>query len=174
MKKRGYKRVADVLAAIEKHLIAFLLVFDVVLTAANVFSRYVIHKGWSFTEEIVVAVLVLMSLIGAALCARTRGGLINLTMVTDKMSKRAQDIVDIFTTLLLIGFAAVMVKYGIDRCVAQAAGGQMTTSLQIPEWYYNSFIPLGGVLLIVHSLEHITDIIFELIDGKREGGDGKK
>jgi len=174
MKKRGYKRVFDVLASVEKWLIAFLLVFDVGLTAANVFSRYVIHKGWSFTEEIVVAILILMSLIGAALCARTRGGLINLTLITDILPGKVQNILDILTTVLLIFFGAVMVKYGIARCVAQAAAHQMTTSLQIPEWHYSTFVPLGGALLILHSAEHITDVIFDMIDEKKKGSDQKQ
>lgn len=169
MKIRGYKRLMNGLASLETALICLLLLFDVVMTAANVFSRYVIHQSWSFTEEIVVAVLVLMSLVGAALCARSRGGLINLTLVTDRLPKKGQLIVEIIMTLLVIVFALVMVKYGIDRCITQIETNRRTAALQLPEWYYTSFVPIGGGLLVIHSLERIADCVFEMIDGKKEG-----
>lgn len=162
MKVPAYKQIANGLAAVEQQLIHVLLIIDVVLTVANVISRYLLHLKWSFTEEIVVALLVLMSLVGAALCAREKGGLINMTIVTAKLPLRAQLVLDCIVTVLLILFGAVLVRYGIVRCVQQAASGQMTTALQIPEWYYNAFVPFGGGLLCLHALEHLLDCIYAL------------
>lgn len=168
MKVRGYKRAMDALAYFERGVICLLLFGEVALTAANVFSRYVIHQSWSFTEEVVVAVMVLMSLIGAALCARDRGGLINLTLFTDKLPKKTRIILEIIMMLGVIFFAVVMVKYGIDRCITQIATNRRTSALQLPEWYYTSFVPIGGALMTIHSLEHIADCIFEIKDGEEE------
>ena len=93
-----YKRIADKVASAERHLINLLLLFDVVLTVANVLSRYLLHLKWSFTEEIVVALLVLMSLVGAALCAREKGGLIDMTIVTGRLPPRVQLVLDCVVT----------------------------------------------------------------------------
>ena len=158
----------DGLAAVEKAVIALLLLGEVSLTAANVFSRYVIHQSWSFTEEVVVAVLVLMSMMGAALCARDRGGLINLTLVTDKLPKKTQLIVEIAMTVCLIVFALVMLKYGVIRCMDQLRTGRLTSALQLPEWYFTSAVPIGGALIVIHSLERIADCVFEMVDDKGE------
>ncbi|MFQ8840051.1 MAG: TRAP transporter small permease subunit [Clostridium fessum] len=51
-----------------------------VLTVGNVFSRKVVMMR-SFTEELVVAIFVLITLLGAALSAR-EGGLVGLNLVT--------------------------------------------------------------------------------------------
>lgn len=155
-------------AFVEKVAIAVLLLIEVVITAANVFSRYVIHQSWSFTEEVVVAMLVLMSLMGAGLCARDRGGLINLTLFTDMMPKKARLVVEILMTVGVVIFGFVMLKYGVVRCVDQFNTGRLTSALQIPEWYYTSAVPIGGGLLVIHSLERILDCAFEFLESRRE------
>lgn len=172
MKKRPYKRFMDGVAHVERAVIGLLLLIDIVISAANVFSRYVIHQSWSFAEEVVVAGMVLMSLIGAALCARRRGGLINLTLFADRLPFRPRLIVEILMTAGLVFFGLVMVRYGIIRCVDQHTTNRLTAALQIPEWYYSSFVPIGGALLALHSLERIVDCIFELRDGEPDGDKG--
>jgi TRAP-type C4-dicarboxylate transport system permease small subunit len=159
----------DALAAVEKAVIGVLLLFEVALTAGNVLSRYVLHKGWSFTEEIVVAVLVLMSLMGAALCAREKHGLVSLTLLTDLMPKKAQLIIDILMILLSMTFAAAMIRFGIQRCLMQVATNRTTSVLQLPEWYYSSFVPIGGALLFLHLIERIVDDVCALISDKTSG-----
>ena len=173
MKKRPYKRFMDGVAAVEMALIGLLLLFDIVISAANVFSRYVIHQSWSFAEEVVVAGMVLMSLVGAALCARRRGGLINLTLFVDKLSFRPRLVLEILMTAGLVFFGLVMVYFGIVRCVDQYNTNRLTAALQIPEWYYSSFVPIGGALLAVHCLERIADCVFELRDGEPDGERGE-
>lgn len=170
MKVRGYKRVLNGVAAVERWGIGLLLLMDIAISAANVFSRYVIHQSWSFAEEVVVAALVLMSLVGAALCARDRGGLINLTLFADKLPRRTRLAVEIVMALGMVAFALVMVYYGIVRCADQIATNRLTAALRIPEWYYSAFVPIGGVLLATHSLERVADCTFEIVDGKEEEG----
>ncbi len=167
MKLRRYKRFMSKVTSIERITIGLLLVMNISITVANVFSRYVIHKSWSFTEEVVVASFVLMSLMGAALCERERGGLINLTLFTNKLRTRTQIIIEIIITIMLIGFVAVMFKYGIDRCVMQYMTGRRTATLEIPEWYYNIFVPLGAFLIFIHSLERIIYDVLELKEPER-------
>lgn len=61
-----YKRVMDTLATVEKMILVLATVLILVLTVGNVFSRKVIHQSWSFTEELVVAVFVLITLMAAS------------------------------------------------------------------------------------------------------------
>ena len=76
-----YKKIMDVLAAAEKLILAASTLLILVLTVGNVFSRKVIHRSWSFTEELVVAVFVLITLMAAALACR-EGELVSLTPVS--------------------------------------------------------------------------------------------
>ena len=61
-----YKKIMDVLAAAEKLILAASTLLILVLTVGNVFSRKVIHRSWSFTEELVVAVFVLITLMAGS------------------------------------------------------------------------------------------------------------
>ena len=51
-----YKKLMNALAAVEKIVLVISTLLILVLTVGNVFSRKVIHRSWSFTEELVVAV----------------------------------------------------------------------------------------------------------------------
>ena len=57
-----YKKLMNALAAVEKIVLVISTLLILVLTVGNVFSRKVIHRSWSFTEELVVAVFVLITL----------------------------------------------------------------------------------------------------------------
>ena len=57
-----YKKIMNALAAVEKIVLVISTLLILVLTVGNVFSRKVIHRSWSFTEELVVAVFVLITL----------------------------------------------------------------------------------------------------------------
>ena len=78
---KAYKKIMDIIALIEKVILLLSTLLILVLTVGNVFSRKVIHQSWSFTEELVVAVFVLITLIAAALACR-EGELVNLTIFT--------------------------------------------------------------------------------------------
>lgn len=77
----------NALAAVEKIVLVISTLLILVLTVGNVFSRKVIHRSWSFTEELVVAVFVLITLLAAALACR-EGELVSLTLVTDRLPKK--------------------------------------------------------------------------------------
>lgn len=86
---KGYKKLMDIVAMVEKTVLVVTMLLILVLTVGNVFSRKVIHQSWSFTEELVVAIFVLITLLGAALSAR-EGGLVGLNLVTDRLPKSAK------------------------------------------------------------------------------------
>lgn len=108
---KGYKKLMDFVALVEKAVLAATMILILVLTVGNVFSRKVIHQSWSFTEELVVAIFVLITLIGAALSAR-EGGLVGLNLVTERLPKSCKKPVIILITLfpwLLWEFYAITV-----------------------------------------------------------------
>lgn len=80
---KTYKKVMNAIAGLEKIILVITTILILVLTVGNVFSRKVIHQSWSFTEELVVAVFVLITLLAAALAAR-EGELVNLSLLTDR------------------------------------------------------------------------------------------
>jgi len=164
-----YKKIMDVLAAAEKLILAASTLLILVLTVGNVFSRKVIHRSWSFTEELVVAVFVLITLMPAALACR-EGELVSLTLVTDRLPGKTKKPVVVLVTVLSVIFTVILFKYGMDKVLTQLANGKRTFVLNWPEWIFWSFVPIGSVCMILHFVEYCIDFCtdFKFVKRKEE------
>lgn len=154
---KAYKKLMNVVAAIEKIILVITMLLILVLTVGNVFSRYVIHRSWSFTEEMVVAVFVLITLLAAALSCRD-GELVNLTLVTDHLPEKLKKPCLVLVTILCVIFLAILFKYGLDKVLTQMANGKRTFVLNWPEWIFWSFVPIGAACMVLHFIEHCLDV----------------
>lgn len=153
---KAYKKLMNAIAAVEKFVLIITTLLILVLTVGNVFSRYVIHRSWSFTEELVVAVFVLITLLAAALSCR-EGKLVNLTLVTDLLPEKMKKASVILVTVLSVIFSSVLFKYGLDKVITQLENGKRTFVLNWPEWIFWSFVPIGAACMILHFIEYCVD-----------------
>lgn len=160
-----FKKLMNVVAAVEKIVLVLTMLLILVLTVGNVFSRYVIHRSWSFTEELVVAVFVLITLLAAALSCRD-GELVNLTLVTDRLPASLKKLSVILTTILSVFFSALLFKYGLDKVLTQLANGKRTFVLNWPEWIFWSFVPIGAACMVLHFIEYCVDFCTKEKEGK--------
>lgn len=153
---KAYKKLMDGVAMLEKLALAASTVLILVLTVGNVFSRKVIHQSWSFTEELVVAVFVLITLVSAALACR-EGELVNLSILIERLPKNLQKPLFFINTVLCVFFTAVLFKFGLDKVLTQMANGKRTFVLNWPEWIFWSFVPIGAACMILHFIEFYLD-----------------
>ena len=151
------QKLMNALAAVEKVILVIATLLILVLTVGNVLSRYVIHRSWSFTEELVVAVFVLITLLAAALACREQDGLVSLTLVTDRLPEKLKKPSVILITVLSIIFSVILFKYGMDKVLTQLANGKRTFVLNWPEWIFWSFVPIGAGCMILHFIEYCLD-----------------
>lgn len=161
---KTYKKIMNALAGLEKLVLEIATVLILVLTVGNVFSRKVIHQSWSFTEELVVAVFVLITLLAAALACR-EGELVNLTILTDRLPAQTRKVFLLLNTILSVAFTVVLFKYGMDKVITQMQNGKRTFVLNWPEWIFWSFVPIGSVCMILHFIEYCVD---ECVKNKEE------
>ena len=162
---KTYKSIMNVIAAVEKAILVVTMLLILVLTVGNVFSRKVIHQSWSFTEEIVVAVFVLITLLAAALACR-EGDLVNLTLLTDRLPEKLKKPMLILVTFLCVGFSAILFKYGLEKVITQLENGKRTFVLNWPEWIFWSFVPIGAACMVLHFIEYCIDFCAEDKEGK--------
>ncbi len=153
---KTYKKMMNALAGLEKLVLEIATVLILILTVGNVFSRKVIHQSWSFTEELVVAVFVLITLLAAALACR-EGELVNLTILTDRLPAQLRKVFFLLSTILSVAFTAVLFKYGLDKVITQMQNGKRTFVLNWPEWIFWSFVPIGAACMILHFIEFYLD-----------------
>ena len=138
-----YKKVMDFIAGLEKWTLVLSTLLILVLTVGNVLSRKVLHRSWSFTEELVVAVFVLITLVAAALACR-EGELVSLPLLTDRLPEKTRKPIAVLITVLAVIFTAILFKYGMDKVITQLENGKRTFVLNWPEWIFWSFVPIGA------------------------------
>ena len=160
-----YKKIMNGVAFVEKLILVLSTILIVVLTVGNVLSRKILHQSWSFTEELVVAVFVLITLLAAALAARD-GELVNLSLLPDRLSEKARRILLVINTAFSVAFTAVLFKYGMDKVLTQLANGKRTFVLNWPEWIFWSFVPIGAACMTLHMIEYLMDTF---VKAKEEG-----
>ncbi len=158
-----FKKIMNALGYVESALQVIIGVVITVVAFANVMARYVFHSKLAYTEELTVNIFVLMIMCGCALCAR-EGGLISLSLVFDSVGKLGKKIMAVIFTVVNIAFYCVLGWTGWEKVVALKlfeANPKLTASLLIPEGLFMLAIPVGCVLLILHTVEYLLDILSE-------------
>ena len=155
-----YKKIMDILGVLESAIQVIIGVVITVVAFANVCVRYLSNGQLAYTEELVVNIFVLMIMCGCALCARD-GSLISLSLVYDSVGKKGKKIMAIIFTVINIAFYSVILVTGWQKAMNLYAKGKLTASLLIPEGLFMMALPLGALLLILHSIEHLLGVLTE-------------
>lgn len=162
-----YKKVMDFTAGLEKWTLVLSTILILVLTVGNVLSRKVLHRSWSFTEELVVAVFVLITLVAAALACR-EGELVSLPLLTDRLPQKTRKPIAVIITILSVLFTAILFKYGMDKVLTQLENGKRTFVLNWPEWIFWSFVPIGSGCMVLHFIEYCVDVCTDFKYAKKK------
>lgn len=162
-----YKKVMDFIAGLEKWTLVLSTVLILVLTVGNVLSRKVLHRSWSFTEELVVAVFVLITLVASALACR-EGELVSLPLLTDRLPQKTRKPIAVIITILSVLFTAILFKYGMDKVLTQLENGKRTFVLNWPEWIFWSFVPIGAGCMVLHFIEYCVDVCTDFKYAKKK------
>lgn len=140
------------LANFEEYICFVLFLGMLALTFANVISRYFLTSSIAFTEEITTSSFVLLSLLGTAIATKYQAH-IGLTVLTERMSERKQNILTVIGNLLGAVFSLVLFITGTAMVYNQYQLKQISIALQWPEWIYGSFLPFGAFCMTVRFIQ---------------------
>ncbi len=168
---KGYKKLMDAVAELEKIVISVVLVVVTVITFVNVVIRKLSETSlpvtqFAWTEELVINLFVLLIMLGCALGAR-EGSLISLSLIYDRLKTLGKKIFVSIISLFSLVFWVLLIKTGFDKVANQMASGKQTPSLDWPEWVFTIFLPIGAIFLVLHTFEFFVDNV--LGDGLKEG-----
>lgn len=158
-------RIVDwIVSKIENYVCVVTCVVMLTLTFANVVSRYGskftlqlfnFSVSMSFSEEIVTNLFVLASLAGSAVAIREHAHL-GLDFVTSYFPLSVRKGLFLFANALGMFFCFVLMYEGTVSAQHQYASGQVSATMQWPEWIYGSTVPVGaGMLLIRFAITFI-------------------
>ena len=152
-----YTKIMDVFAAIEKLI---LIVTGLGTTFITFFAVVGRKTGWykfTWSEEIVINVFIIMIMCGCALAAR-EGGLISLSLIYDAVPLKAKKVLATISNLVNVVFYVIVIKTGFNKVATQIATNKRTSILLWPEWIFMLFLPVGAILLLLHTVEHLMKV----------------
>lgn len=138
------------LGAIERFLMAASMGVLCLLTMANVLVRYFTDISFAFTEEISVALLVVMTLVGAS-HAFASNHHIAITFFVDRQPALhgAARRLAAFCSLIMFGLLA---WYGVRMTWDDYSFEVTSPSLGVPQWWYTIWLPLLSILIVLRLL----------------------
>ena len=152
-----YGKIMDVLAAIEKFILIVTGLGTTFITFFAVVGRKTAWYKFTWSEEIVINVFVIMIMCGCALATRD-GGLISLSLIYDAVSLKGKKIIATISSAISIIFYGFIIKTGFDKVATQIATNKRTSILLWPEWIFMIFLPIGAILLVLHTIEYLMKV----------------
>ncbi len=116
----------------------------------NVILRYGFSYSLAWSEELVREVIVFTTFIGCSVAVKNRS-----TIRIDALVQLVPVLkfpLSIFSYVVNLVFAAMMVYFGYLLCVLQVESNQSTLILQIPTVYLYAILPLMGVMMLIRVL----------------------
>ncbi|MGF6906359.1 TRAP transporter small permease [Fusobacterium sp. PH5-44] len=160
------KKISYALDKIVNILIVFffsLLIFSCVL---QVYTRFVLNKAFSWTEELARYTFIWANLLGAVVCSK-KGSHATVTALSDRFSPRGKRVVNIFIQIIVILIAVVMIKYGWKVTYTSFIRKQTSAAMKINMAFVNIAVPITGLFILIHSFIHLLESIFTVTDVKR-------
>lgn len=147
---------------------AVLLIAMAVLVVYQVFTRYVLGTPAAFTEEIVRYVLIWTGFIAAAYAFGSRQHMA-LLFVRDKFPGVSRKAVMVFTDLLILLFALLVITIGGTR-LALSAQMELSALLGISRGLVYAVAPISGAFIVLIQLINIWEDItgVELLGDKQK------
>ncbi|HUH66628.1 MAG TPA: TRAP transporter small permease [Syntrophales bacterium] len=118
----------------------------------NVLTRYLIHYSFAFTEEIEVALLVWITMLGAAAGFR-RGMHLGFNFLSSKLPAAGQKLLILLGSLLGVFCFSTLFYYSIIQIQDELLLEVTTEALGIPQWWYTVALTVGSVLVIGRIIE---------------------
>jgi len=138
------------LAAVERFLMAASMGLLCLLTMANVLVRYFTDISFAFTEEISVALLVVMTLVGASHAFASNHHIAIAWFIDRKPVLRpAARRFALLCSLLMFGLLA---WYGVRMAWDDYAFEVTSPSLGVPQWWYTVSLPLLSIVIVLRLL----------------------
>lgn len=133
---------------IEEKIIGFVLCIMVVMVAAQVLSRYVLHTSLSHTEELVRYFFVWTTFLGAS-AALFRGRHLSVAGALHFIPSRVMKWIKLFSGFITLLFFSLLIVFGLKVVILQIRTGQTTAALGLPMWIIGLAVPVCSFVMVI-------------------------
>lgn len=151
----------------EEYLCAVVFMVMLALTFVNVVFRN-LSASISFTEEITTSLFVLLCMLGTSIAARDQGHL-GLSVLTEMLSEKKRALFACGGNILGAVFSLILLYTGMGMVINEFVMEQISIALQIPQWIYGSFMPIGAFCMTCRFLQAAAANLKHFKEVKGEG-----
>jgi TRAP-type C4-dicarboxylate transport system permease small subunit len=147
-------RVPD---SIERVLGAAVMGLLCLITFANVLVRYFTNVSFAFTEELSVALMVVVALIGTAAAFATDRH-IRLTFLVERLPLARQRQLELAILAACLGLFALLTWLGASYVWDEYRFEVMTPGLGVPQWRYTVALPALSFIICLRILGRLVRV----------------
>ncbi|MBA9027412.1 MULTISPECIES: TRAP transporter small permease [Bacillaceae] len=138
----------------EESIIAVIFSGMVILTFAQVLSRFVFNISIGWTEEISRYFFVWLIYLSAAMAAK-HGRHIRVEIIDTFFPRSISKWFGLLSDILWVAFTIFVAFYGYEMVMMMMGHGQLSPAVQLPMWLVYSIIPIGYALIALRVLQGI-------------------
>jgi TRAP-type C4-dicarboxylate transport system permease small subunit len=135
-------------------IVTAIFIVMTVLYFIQIAARYLFNTGISWSEELVVFLMVWLTYLGATVLAKEDGH-ISMTILED-VFPASKKFLNFLKYVAMIVYCALVSWFSVSAL--QVAKLQVSTAMQIPMNIIYLAIPLSMILMILHILIRIYDL----------------
>ena len=143
-------------ALIEDVLAGSFLVTGLCLILYGVMMRYVFNSPKSWVEEITNYTIIWGALFGVSIALRD-GHHIQVDMLYDRLPKKVQRWVRVFSDLMGVLFCLFYTYYGYVLVDKRLESGMISLDVGIPMWLVYLILPISGIMFLMRFLERLVN-----------------
>ncbi|MFV0332852.1 MAG: TRAP transporter small permease [Tropicimonas sp.] len=123
----------------------------IVITVLGVVMRYAVGTPLIWLEEVQLALIVWVTMLGGSFAFRVRGH-VAVDAVFNVFSERGQTVLRWIIAAFCLVLLALLTWIGLKFVLFQAGANRVTDVLRIPYALVYAAVPVGGVLMIANFL----------------------
>jgi TRAP-type C4-dicarboxylate transport system permease small subunit len=155
---RAFQRLVGAVTWIATALSAAGVLAALAFVTYGVIMRYVFNSAPTWVDDTVGYMLVGIVMLAAATTLR-QGSHISVDILTTKLTGKRRRIADAWSMLAVLVFSIVLIVDGWQTAMFSKMLGLNTTgNVEIPVFWLQLLMPIGGVLLLLASIEGLLRI----------------
>lgn len=151
MLRKMFKTIDNVVSQIEEWTLFIIVIVALLSLFANVVLRYGFNYTLAWSEELVRIVIIYSTFVGASVAVKQRA-MIRIDAVVQIFPKLKPGLT-VYTSLLMLFFAGMMVYYGYQMTHLQYITHQKTIIMQIPLVVVYAIMPVMGVMVSIRTVQ---------------------
>ena len=125
------------------------------ITLGNVIARYLTNYSFAFTEEYSIALMVVVTMLGASL-ATAEDQNIRVTWFVDRLPTASRRWAEVIATIAVVAMFVLLIVLGL-RVVWDEYRFEVTSpGLGEPQWIYTLALPLLAAAVVGRAIGHLV------------------